>query len=268
MNLTAASQSLIFDTASANAVRWEASWTSVDQTAATTILPGSAHGVVSSITSTTAVSAPAASIYRTLTSMSVYAEGGSNTVLVKKDVGGTGYALTKAALAVDESLHYEQKQGWYVLDASGAKKGVGATGAAGTDGGGTILSHGTTEIDFGSGSPMATVDVTGQAALLADSLVYCWIHPVATDDHTAEEHMVESIKVMAIDIVAGDRFTIWGFCPDPAIAPDRPIPALLTRFSGAGTTPGGGQRARNAENTLNRVNLLKGKWTVGWFYTQ
>lgn len=138
----------------------------------------------------------------------------------------------------------------------------GLTGPAGSGGSGTAI------LDFGSGAPMATVAVTGQAALLAGSLVYCWIKPEATADHSEHEHIVESIKVVAADIVAGVGFTIWGLCPDPAIAPAGPDLARLGRFSGAGTAPGAGQAARDKPNPLNRTALLQGKWTVGWFYTQ
>ncbi len=68
-------------------------------------------------------------------------------------------------------------------------------------------------IDFGvfPGKSDASVDVTGQAAIVAGSLVEAWIRPVATADHSADEHLVETLKVIAGNIVAGTGFTIYGF---------------------------------------------------------
>lgn len=73
--------------------------------------------------------------------------------------------------------------------------------------------QGTTTIDFGAfpGATDASVVVTGQAGIVAGSLVEAWIRPAATADHTADEHMVDTIKVIAGNIVAGTGFTIYGF---------------------------------------------------------
>lgn len=270
MNLTATTHALELVTAAATAVVYEASWTDIDKSGASTIAtPGSAQGSVSSATDTTIVAAPGADIYRVVTSLSLKATGGAQTVALQKDVSGTEYPVTQAVLAVNESLHYEDAHGWYVLDANGARKTSGEPGADGTDGGGTVLGSGIAEVDFGSGAVMATVDVTGEAAILADSLVYCWITPVATADHTAGEHIVEDIKVVAGDIVAGVGFTIYAFSPDRPLPPERPIPALLGRSSGTGAATGGGREDLVTDRpVMGRTALLRGRWSVGWFYTQ
>lgn len=72
--------------------------------------------------------------------------------------------------------------------------------------------QGTTTIDFGAhpGATHATVAVAGQAGIVSGSLVEAWIRPEATAGHSADEHMVEQIKVVARDIVAGTGFTIHG----------------------------------------------------------
>ncbi len=72
---------------------------------------------------------------------------------------------------------------------------------------------GKTTIDFGAfpGKSDASVAITGQAAIIAGSLVEAWIRPEATADHSADEHMVETLKVIAGNIVAGTGFTIYGF---------------------------------------------------------
>ncbi len=71
--------------------------------------------------------------------------------------------------------------------------------------------QGTTTVDFGAfpGVSDTSVAVTGQASIVAGSLVEAWIRLEATADHSADEHMVESIQVMAGNIVAATGFTIY-----------------------------------------------------------
>lgn len=68
-----------------------------------------------------------------------------------------------------------------------------------------MATTGIATLDFGSfpGSSHAKVDVTGQAGILSGSLVEAWLKPAATADHSADEHLVDTIRVMASDIVAG-----------------------------------------------------------------
>jgi len=72
---------------------------------------------------------------------------------------------------------------------------------------------GTVTLDFGAfpGVGDASVAVTGQSAIDASSLVEAWLLPAATADHSGDEHLVESLKVMAGNIVAGVGFTVYGF---------------------------------------------------------
>jgi hypothetical protein len=268
MNLTATTHTLEMVQSTANALHYECSWTDIDKSSAsTTILPGSAQGIVSAATTTTIVAAPGASIYRTVTSLALRAVGGAQVVSVQKDVSGTNYSAVSATLAVDESLHYEDANGWYVLDASGSRKGIGATGAAGVNGGGTVLGSGTSIINFGSsGSSHTTLVVTGLPLILAGSLVYCWIKPEATLDHSADEHVVEDIRVYAADIVAGTGFTIHGIAGSEIVRDANY--RRLSRFSGAGQDQGPGQAARQTPNMGGTTPLLYGRYSVGWIYTQ
>lgn len=75
------------------------------------------------------------------------------------------------------------------------------------------MATGTATLDFGvfPGASDTSVAVTGQGAIIAGSLVEAWIRPVATSDHTADEHMVETFQVFAANISAGTGFTIYGF---------------------------------------------------------
>lgn len=70
--------------------------------------------------------------------------------------------------------------------------------------------QGTTVINFGSfpGSSHTTVAVTGQTGILSGSLAQAEIRPVATGDHSIEEHMAAPIKCWAAEIVPGTGFTI------------------------------------------------------------
>ena len=72
--------------------------------------------------------------------------------------------------------------------------------------------QGTASLDFGAfpGSSDTSVVITGQAAILSGSLAEAWIFPAVTADHTADEHLVEELKVMAGNVVAGVGFTIYG----------------------------------------------------------
>lgn len=76
-----------------------------------------------------------------------------------------------------------------------------------------MANTGTATLNFGAfpGASDTSVAVTGQAGIIAGSLVEAWIRPVATADHSADEHMVETLKIFAGNIVAGVGFTIYGF---------------------------------------------------------
>ena len=71
---------------------------------------------------------------------------------------------------------------------------------------------GTTTLDFGAspGTAMASVDVTGLGTIGAGSRVQAWVVATATADHSADEHVAESLKIVAGNVVAGVGFTIYG----------------------------------------------------------
>jgi hypothetical protein len=73
--------------------------------------------------------------------------------------------------------------------------------------------QGQATLDFGAfpGASDASVTVTGQGGIGSGSLVEAWIRPIATPDHSADEHMAETLQVFAHTIVAGTGFTISGF---------------------------------------------------------
>ena len=74
---------------------------------------------------------------------------------------------------------------------------------------GLTLRSGTTTVNFGTTPSSDTFTVvTGQTGLAANARVFAWISPLATASHSADEHIVEEIRIFTSTIVANDRFTI------------------------------------------------------------
>lgn len=113
--------------------------------------------------------------------------------------------------------------------------------------------QGTATLDFGAfpGKSDASVDVTGQSGIVSGSLVEAWIRPEATADHTADEHMAESLKIIAGNIVAGTGFTIYGF--NTSEVNEQPLGWLSNGNSPQGGGAGLGTR-------------LWGQWKVNWVW--
>ena len=227
--------------------------------------PGSNQVLTNGTTDRNLVDAPAISTQRVIDYVSIFnADTAAATVTVKYDDTLIERIIHKATLATGEKLEYCEGVGWRTFNAAGVVVGVGNTGAAGAPGGGTVLGTGSSVIDFGSaGASHVSLDVTGQAAILAGSLVYCWVKPEATVDHSADEHMVETIKVHASDVIAGTGFTLHAFNTSQTVSAGIPDTAKLGRYSGTGAASGGGQAARNQPvNRGGEGTLLTGKWSV------
>jgi hypothetical protein len=74
-----------------------------------------------------------------------------------------------------------------------------------------MMPTGTAEVDFGAfpGKTDASLEITGQTGILADSPVEVWLLPSATVEHSADEHWVEEMVVVAGNVVAGTGFTAY-----------------------------------------------------------
>lgn len=124
---------------------------------------------------------------------------------------------------------------------------------------------GTTQIDFGAfpGASDASVAVTGQASILGSSMVEAWLMPADTTDHTADEHWVETIKVMAGAPTAGVGFTIYAVNTNQINEPITPIGS-----SNSTTLTGQLQQAQGFQQPTAGGNgtRLYGKWNVGWVW--
>lgn len=117
---------------------------------------------------------------------------------------------------------------------------------------------GTTTIDFGAfpGKSDASVVITGQAGIVAGSLVEAWIRPVDSADHLADEHKVESFRVVAADIVAGTGFTIYGYNTSQI---NEPVDA--------GSNAGAGQQnVQTMRERGGRGTRIYGLWNVAWVW--
>lgn len=123
--------------------------------------------------------------------------------------------------------------------------------------------QGTTTIDFGAfpGSSDTSVAITGQASILAGSLVEAFLFPAATADHTADEHVVETIRVMAGNVVAGTGFTIYAVNTSTL---NEPLSSAgVDRFRPAATSVYGLGGAESVGGTGTRIY---GTWSIGWVW--
>lgn len=92
------------------------SW--VDHTA-TTVTPGTTRSLSNNTTAVTAVAAPAASTQRQVQTINVYNNDTvAATVTVRLNDNSTTAILMKATLQIGETLHYEARYGWQILEAS------------------------------------------------------------------------------------------------------------------------------------------------------
>ena len=72
------------------------------------------------------------------------------------------------------------------------------------------LGSGIATLDFGLSAKTATVVVSGVSQITAESVMLCKMRIEATDDHPAEDLLIDPIRVEAFEIVAGVGFTIYG----------------------------------------------------------
>jgi hypothetical protein len=143
------------------------------------------------------------------------------------------------------------------------------TFAAPPGGGGGGANVGTATVDFGAfpGSSDATVAVTGQASIVAGSIVQAWIRPVATADHSADEHMLETIKVHASNIVAGTGFTINAFNAGTINEPAENAVAK-DNLSQIAARPGGRGRQDGLTAAVGgKGTRIYGQWTIAWSWS-
>jgi hypothetical protein len=116
---------------------------------------------------------------------------------------------------------------------------------------------GTATLNFGGfpGSTDTSVLVTGQTGIVAGSLVEAWLVPVATGDHSADEHIADGPRVLAGNIVPGTGFTIYGVGWPNVV---QPVPDGIYRASR-------GVR-ENYEEKGRTTPMPYGQWSVAWVW--
>lgn len=90
-----------------------------------------------------------------------------------------------------------------------------ASGGGG-GGGGATLNTGTATINFGTGSNIATVSVTGQASITASSSVWLELVADSSGSHSASDAAYAAlfVSLTASTPTAGSGFTIYATCAD------------------------------------------------------
>jgi len=210
----------------------------------------------------------------TYTEYSGFTYNASTQTLSVVNVSSTAVSFTSFAGANHD---HQSVNGGGVLNAAAIGSGTIATARLGsgsasaatflrgdqtwaTPPGGSSANVGTTTVNFGSfpGCSDTSVSVTGQAGILAGSVVNAWIYPSSTADHTADEHIVETIQVYAGNIVAGVGFTIYA----------RNTSQLNEPLSSGGVTgfrPAAGTVYGEPNASVGgKGTRIYGSWSVAW----
>jgi hypothetical protein len=120
---------------------------------------------------------------------------------------------------------------------------------------------GQTTVDFGAfpGSSDASVDITGQTGFdAASNVAQAWLLGVDTDDHTADEHRVETISVAVGALSTGAGFTIYAQNTSQLNEPLQ-IAAPATFRQTAASIYG-----TSGPSVGGKGTRIYGKWTVAW----
>jgi hypothetical protein len=118
--LTTTGESVEVVTGGAGAVDYIVSWVDITTSALT---PGSGDGAITTATTTTIVAAPGASTSRQIKGITIRnTDAAANAVVVRKDNSGSSREFISATLALDESLHFTDTEGWVKIDANGQRQ--------------------------------------------------------------------------------------------------------------------------------------------------
>lgn len=137
--------------------------------------------------------------------------------------------------------------------------------------------QGTAIVNFGAfpGGFEAQVDVVGQAGLTAANLIEAWVFPVDTAEHGADEHLVETIRVIA-KFKQNGEFTIYAYQASEVLLRDDGLGRYNAVVGSAGTgianrlgpgpgdvgnIPGATAYGKDEHNTRAKIY---GQFTVAW----
>jgi hypothetical protein len=152
------------------------------------------------------------------------------------------------------------------LDADPPEEPMMIPGPRGADGAGGSGNSGSTTVDFGAfpGAGDASIAVTGQASIAAASIVRAWLQPKASADHSADEHVVETLDVYAGNIVAGTGFTIYARNTNQVNEPNRPE-GFARNHRSDNSVVGNHSAYMPFKLSVGRPSpLIYGVWNVAW----
>jgi hypothetical protein len=120
---------------------------------------------------------------------------------------------------------------------------------------------GTATLNFGAFPGASDTSLFVSAPTIAGgSLVEAWIFPAATADHSADEHLVETIRVVAGNVVAASGFTIYAVNTSQL---NEPLgQAGIAGFRSAATSVYG----YADESSGGTGTRIYGTWSVGWVW--
>lgn len=129
------------------------------------------------------------------------------------------------------------------------------------------MTTGTATIDFGSfpGTSDASVAVTGQINITSTSFVEAWISPKDTADHTADEHWVETIRVIASAPTAGVGFTIYAINTNTLHEP-LTASGIKRNHLSSGTAAANTGYGHSSTSVGGSGTMLYGKFNVSWVW--
>ena len=119
INLSNTTHTLELTTSVAGSVHYQVGYT--DITSSTVTNPTDSFGIITTATTKTIVTAPAASTTRKIQYVNIFNNGASNTVVLKKDISGTEYNILQVNLQQGETLRVVNDK-VEVLDVSGRLK--------------------------------------------------------------------------------------------------------------------------------------------------
>lgn len=120
-------------------------------------------------------------------------------------------------------------------------------------GGGTAPTSGVATLNFGAfpGAPQATVTITAVDASDPNAEIDAWIIPIATADHSADEHVYDPPRVGAA--IVGSTIVITG------------LPSGRDLYVPAGTPFG--NPANSQQPVGNTQCMPYGAWSVAWAFS-
>ena len=179
--------------------------------------------------------------------------------------GGSGYATVQ-----DEGTPLTARTTMNFVGAGVVASDVGGVTTVTISGAGAgSTTTGVSTIDFGAFPGVSDISLTvAQASMISTSRVLVALNPIATADHSADEHVVENLLVFAGNVSAGVGFTIYARNGSMLAEPVEMAPGATTFFQATATTVGvkTAQPGKKAYGG-GAQPLIYGQWSVVWSWT-